>query len=92
MIPLDGLAFEDYCHNHCEHGQGDDLLNHFQLHKVERTSIAGEPDPVGRDLSAIFKEGYGPREKDDPYQRPACGNLHFLKFQMPVPGKCHKYV
>ena len=92
MVPLDGLAFEEESDDDGEDGKGNHLLDHFQLHKVERTAIALETDAVGRDGEAILEESDAPGEEDDENQRPAGGDFHFLQFKMAVPRERHEYV
>ena len=52
-------------------GKRDDLLNDFQLHQIEGTSVFDESDSIGRHLSAIFEECDSPGEEDHYDQRPA---------------------
>ena len=92
MIPVNRLTTEhesDYYSKNCK---GDNFLNYFELHKVERAAVAGETDSVGRNGEAVFEEGDTPRKQDHQNERPAGGNLHFIQFQMPLPGECHKDV
>ena len=60
MVPLERLSFEKYSDHDSEDCKGYDLLDDLQLHEVERTSVFNVADPVCRDLSAVFKEGYSP--------------------------------
>jgi uncharacterized protein YqjF (DUF2071 family) len=65
-----------------ENGQGNELLNCFQLRRRE---LIG-PDPIRGHLKAIFKEGNPPAHSDHLPQRLA------PVLQMPVPCKGHEYV
>ena len=60
MIPLQCLLLEHQGDDYCEYGKRDDLLDHFQLHEVEGTTIAVETDSVGWDLCDVFEQGYAP--------------------------------
>ena len=92
MIPLKGLALEHHGYDDCEHCEGYDLLNDFELHDVERSAVAVEADPVGRNLGAVLEKCHSSGQQNDQNQRPSGRNLHLLKFQMPVPGECHEDV
>ena len=63
VIPMQAFALEHHVGNDGKHQQGDALLQHFELHKRERTSVACKPNAICRYLAAIFKEGDGPREE-----------------------------
>ena len=60
MVPLQGLTLEHDRYDHRKYCQRNNFLDHFQLHEVERTSVAVEADAVGRYLSYVFKECYAP--------------------------------
>ena len=92
MVPVKRLSLKEKSDNQSEYNQRDNLLDDFELKQAERASVAGKAKTVGRNLGAIFKKRYAPREKDDQDKRPACGDLHFLKFQVTVPRECHEYV
>lgn len=60
VIPMQGFAFEE---NRCKYGkdnQGDNLLNHFQLHKGERSSVFCKTNTVCRNLKKVLEEGNRP--------------------------------
>lgn len=65
-----------------EDDQGDDFLNHLQLHGGE----TGGADAVGRDLEAVLEEGDGPTDKDHLPER------LLAKAEVTVPGKSHENV
>lgn len=92
MVPVEGFTLEEEGDNQSEDNEGDNLLDHFQLHKAEGATVAVEAEAVGWNLGAIFKECQTPGEEDDKDEGPAGGDFHFLKLQMAVPGKCHEYV
>ena len=92
MVPLDGLPLEKEGDNDREDGQGDDFLDHFELHQVEGTAVPLEADAVRRDGEAILEKGDAPREQDDEDEGPVRGNLHFLEFEMAIPRERHEDV
>lgn len=92
VIPMEGLALEKDGDNDSEDHERDSFLNHFKLHKAKRASVAREAETVGRNLGTIFKKCDTPGKEDDQNKWPTGGDLHLLKFQMAVPGECHKYV
>jgi hypothetical protein len=79
----------------CEYGkndQGDDFLYHLELKKTERAAIAIKADPIGWYLKGVFKKGDAPADQNDTHQAEATETFHVFKFQMPVPGQCHKRI
>ena len=60
VIPLQGLALEDEQHDDGKDRQGDDFLNDFELHEIERSAGAGKPDAVGRHGKAILEKSDAP--------------------------------
>lgn len=92
MVPVEGFTLEEEGDNQSEDNEGDNLLDHFQLHKAEGAAVTGEAETVGGNLGAIFKECQSPRKEDDQNKWPAGGDLHLLKLQVAVPGECHEYV
>ena len=70
MIPLQTLVLKEHIGDGHKHRQTYALLYHLQLDEAERAAIAGEAYPVGRYLTAVFEEGYAPREHYDAYQWP----------------------
>ena len=92
MIPVQSLSLEEDIGDDGEDDKRYAFLYHFQLYQIERTAIVYESDAVGWYLTAIFKEGYGPTEGDDSYQRPVAAHPCLLKFEMPVPSQCHENI
>jgi hypothetical protein len=70
VVPVESLIAEEVGGEDGEHCQGDDFLNHLELHQREWTAIALESYAVGGYHEEIFKQGNAPREKDDQYQWP----------------------
>ena len=92
VVPVERLAPEEHRGEDGEDDERDDLLDDLELHERERSAVARESDAVGRNLTGIFGQGNEPREQDDAEERPVGDDLHFLKFQMPVPGEGHEDV
>lgn len=67
---MQSFALKHHVGNDGKHQQGDALLQDFELNEGERTSVARESDAIGRNLTAILKEGDEPREDDNADQRP----------------------
>ena len=64
MIPFQFHLKGDY-RKYGKHHQGYHLLNHFELHYIERTSILTESQTVGGDLQTILKESDAPTKRYD---------------------------
>ncbi len=92
MVPMEVSALKHDIDNHTEDGQRDALLNDFQLYQVEWTAILNEPKAVGGNLTAVFEEGYHPRESDDADEWPMTADTILLQFQMPIPSQRHEDV
>ena len=78
VVPMKVLTLEEDVGHNGKNGQRNALLNYFQLHKGERTTVADEAHAVGRYLTTILEEGDGPREDDDTYERPMAGGAVLL--------------
>ena len=92
MVPLDGLPLEQEGDDDGEDGEGNHLLDHFELHQIEGTAVSHEADAVGRHGEAVLEKSDSPGKEDDEDERPAGGDFHFLQLEMAVPGERHKYV
>jgi hypothetical protein len=92
MIPLKSLTLEHYSNKNCKYCKGNNFLNDFKLHKIERTSVFDESYPVGWYLGTIFEECHSPGEKNYNNKRPTGRNFHFLQLEMTIPGECHEYI
>lgn len=90
MIPLYMFTLEDEKDDDGENSQRNDFLYHLELQKVERASVNLRAYPVRWDHKEIFEQSDTPGGDYDKYERPGRGNIHFLKFQVSVPGECHK--
>ena len=62
VVPMKVFTLEHEGGNDGEDGEGDDFLNHLQLHEGVRTSVANETEFVGWHLQGVFEEGNAPRE------------------------------
>lgn len=64
MIPLKSFATQEEGSDDGEDSEGDNLLKHFELHKVHRTTVADITDTIGGNHKTILEEGDTPREED----------------------------
>ena len=92
MIPVQSLSLKEDIGDDGEDDKRYAFLNHFELDQIKWSAIIHETDAVGWYLTAIFKEGYGPTEGDDSYQRPVAAHPCLLQFEMPVPSQCHENI
>ena len=65
MVPVEALPLKQQVGYHSENDERNALLYHLQLYQRKRTTIALKTDTVRWHLTAVLKEGYGPRESDD---------------------------
>ena len=65
MIPLQCLAFEEDDGEEGEDGDGDNLLNNFELHEGEGSAIAYKAYAVGWHLTGILEQRQKPTDEDD---------------------------
>lgn len=70
MVPMKRLTVKEYGDKNGEDCQRNNLLYHLQLHKGVRSAITHKTNPVGRNLTAVFKEGYAPRKGNHTDERP----------------------
>ena len=70
VVPVQMGALEHDVGNDAEHGQRDTFLNDLQLDEVERSAILYKAETISRNLTAVFKKGYHPREGDDSDEGP----------------------
>ena len=89
MIPLKALALEEYGDYDSEYCKADNFLNHFELHQREGAAVNVRAYAVGRNLQAIFEEGYSPGKQNHQDERPAVGDMHLLQLQVAIPRKGH---
>ena len=92
MVPVELLVLEEDVGNGGEDHQRDALLDDLELDKVERTAIVDKTYAIGRNLTAVLKEGNRPRERYHEIQRPVGRDTRLLQAQMAVPGECHKHI
>ena len=90
VVPADGLAFEHCGHDDGEHGEGDGLLDDFELHERERTSVDLCAYTVGGNHEAVLKKSQSPRAEDDEDKGPVGVDFQLGEFEVAVPGKSHK--
>ena len=65
MVPMQSFALKHHVGNDGKHQQGDALLQDFELNEGKWSSVARKPNAIGRNLTAILKEGDEPREDDN---------------------------
>ena len=70
MVPVEVLMLEHDIGYDGKDGQRYTLLDDLELYQIEGAAIAFETHPVGRNLTAVFKEGDAPREGNDAEQGP----------------------
>ena len=70
MVPMEVLALEHEGGDDGKDGEGDDLLNHFQLHQRVGTSVAHKAEFVGWHLQGVLEESNAPGEHNDTKEGP----------------------
>ena len=60
MIPVEFTHFENFDADKHENYEADDLLNHLELHQIERATVDHRADPVGRNQCRILKQRHAP--------------------------------
>lgn len=92
MVPVKLLVLEHHVGNGGKDNERDTLLYHLQLNQGKRSSVAHEPQSVGRHLTAILKESDDPREGDNRNEGPIGRDTRLLQLQVTIPCKGHKNV
>ena len=92
MIPAKSLRSKQQHGKNRKNRQGNHFLNDLELPEIKRAAVFRITDPVGGNLKTVFKQGDSPTKQNDSRQTPVAEPVHFFKFQMPVPGKSHKYI
>lgn len=69
MIPVESLALEEQDRESGKNGQGDDLLDNFELNEAESTAVVRESHSVGRNHKAVFNQGNSPGNQNYPDNR-----------------------
>lgn len=92
VVPFEHLVFEEQGGKERENHQGDDFLQHFELDQRKGTAIFAEADAVGGHLKKILKQGDAPADEHHRYQAQLAEPLHFVEFEVAVPGKSHEDV
>lgn len=65
MVDREGLFFEENEHEDGEDGQREELLNHLELPKVERTAVVEETNTVSGYHKTVFNQCNAPTEEND---------------------------
>ena len=92
VVPLQCFVIEDRGGNDGEYGQGNSFLDDLQLHKGEGASVDSATHGVCGNHEEVFDERYAPGGKDYENQGPVGADVHFLEFEVAVPGGGHKDV
>ena len=92
VVPVELLSLEAHHSDDGKYTDGDDLLDDFQLHEVERTACDVRPYVVGWDEEAVFHTCDEPRKEDDLGHGPSVGDVTLLHQQVAIPGECHESV
>lgn len=67
MVPMQRLSLKEYVCHDGKDNKADTFLYNLELHKVEWSSVINKAYAVGWYLTAVLKEGDGPREENDSY-------------------------
>ena len=90
MVPAERHAESDGGEDDEDH-EGDHLLNDFELHQRERSSVALKTHSVGGHLQAVLEESDAPREENHEDKRRGVGEeTDVLQFQVAVPRQGHE--
>ena len=93
MVPMKGLPFESGRTKQHKNNQGDDLLDHLELHQAERAAIVAKPNTVGWHLKAVLKQSQEPAEQDDTKQWQMVEPAKLLAhLQVTIPSTRHENV
>lgn len=92
MVPTKRFGFEQQGGENHKYYQGDYLLQHFEFNQGKWTSVSFETKAVGRHLEKILKQGNAPADEDNGQQPQVLKPLHFVKFEVAIPGKSHEDV
>lgn len=89
---MESLSFKQQRYDDRKDNERHHLLNDLELYKRERSAVVNIPQPVGRHLTDVFKQGDAPRKENDGHERPVAAHAGLLQFQVAVPGKSHEDV
>ena len=92
MIHPERFVFKKKDRKDYKHCQGDHFLDHFQLDQGKWSAVALKADAVCGHLQCVFKQSDSPTDKNDSKEAKLLKAFHFPKFQMTVPGQCHKHI
>ena len=76
VAPSPDYMFTIHAVNDSENRQGNTLLDNFELHKAEGTSVDVGTYPVRWNHYQIFQKGHAPGQEDYHYQGPVVRNVH----------------
>lgn len=92
VVPFECLVFEEQGGEKGKHHQGNDFLQHFEFDQRKGTAVFAEADAVGGYLEKIFEQGNAPADEYNGHQAQIAEPLHFMEFEVAVPGKGHEDV
>ena len=92
MIPSESFVFEKQESKNHKNQQGNHLLQNLQFNELKRTAKGFASKPVCRNLKAILKKRNSPTDQDDTEESGFLKPPPFSKFQMTIPGHCHKRI
>ena len=92
VVPVQPLPLEQDVGDDSEDDERHALLNHLELYERERSSVASEPDAIGRHLAAILQESYRPTECYHADEGPVAAHPRLLQLEVSVPCKSHKHI
>ena len=92
MIQTKRFRFEKQDRETSKNDQGNDLLNDFELPKVEWTAIFRKSNTIRRNLKTVFKKCDSPTNQYDRWKSETSKPVHLIEFQMPIPSERHKNV
>jgi hypothetical protein len=86
-------------HVECKCGENDkhdkryNLLNYFELHQREGSSVSFKSDSIGGHLETILEESNSPRKEDNKDEwRGVAEKTDILQFEVAIPGESHKHI
>jgi len=92
VVPFERLVFEEEGGEKGKDHQGNDFLQHLEFDQRKGTAVFAEADAVGRYLEKVLEQGNAPADEYNGYQAQVAEPLHFVEFEVAVPGKGHEDV
>ena len=92
VVPLQRFVIEYRYRDNGKDGQRNCFLDDLQLHQAEGAAVDFAADGVGGNHEEIFDKRNAPWRKNHEDERPVGADVHFLEFEVAVPGGGHEYV